>query len=298
MNRRQFISRSAAVLAAGSIANQNLLAGMAAAPNKGRIGIQLYSIRNDLPKDFEGSLKKLSEIGYSQVEPYGFNGDKFLGRITMKDLSTLVGDMGMTISGTHAGSRMLPEDINAPEWDIWKKISTELKSGGGTWAIQPSLPGGSSIATIDGLKRICAHFNRVGEVCSKNGVKFAFHNHAEVFGSVGNEVVLDFMIKNTDPKLVFFQLDLGHTVNGGGDCVHYITKYSARIPIWHASDFNLAWRHYVGLGKGHVPYEELFNLPNSGGLQQLSVEQENLGDIFGMCKADFDYLKQFKWTGV
>jgi sugar phosphate isomerase/epimerase len=297
MNRRQFISRSAAAVAAGAIANQELFAGTAAAPNKGRIGIQLYSIKDELPKDFEGSLKKLSDIGYSQVEPYGFNGDKFLGK-TMKELSDIVKDMGMSITGTHCGGRMLGEDINAPEGDMYKKIAAELKSGGGMWAIHASLPGRTD--TLDNIKRICAHFNRVGEVCNKAGAKFAFHNHAEVFSTIGGEVVFDYLIKNTDPNLVFFQMDLGHTVNGGGisECIHYASKYSARIPLWHASDFNLAWRQYRELGKGHVPYKELFELPNTGGLQQLSVEQETGGDIFASCKVDFDFLKQFKWTGV
>ena len=293
MNRRQFINRSAALLAAGSIAGQEMFAA-AAKPNKGRIGIQLYSIRDELPKDFVGSLKKLSAIGYSAVEPYGFNGDKFFDR-TMKELSVLVKDMGMTISGTHTGSRLLPEDTNAPEWDFWKKCAAELKSGGGKWAIQAGFPGASR--TLDDLKRIAAHFNRVGEVCKKGGVKFAFHNHHAEFGKVENEVILDFIIKNTDPKLVFFQLDLGHTVNGGGDCVRYIRDFPKRIPLWHASDFDAVTRKYTEVGKGSVPYKTLFGLPKLA-LEQLTVEQETGGDIFASCKADFDYLKKFKWTKV
>ena len=75
MNRRQFINRGSALLAIGSIAGQQAFAGSAAKANKGRIGIQLYSVKDELPKDFEGTLKKLSAIGYSSVEPYGFNGE-------------------------------------------------------------------------------------------------------------------------------------------------------------------------------------------------------------------------------
>jgi sugar phosphate isomerase/epimerase len=232
-------------------------------------------------------------MGYSSVETYGFNGDKFLGH-TLKEVSDIVKDMGMTLSGTHTGSGMLPEDINAPEWDIWKKISTEIASGGGKWAVSASLP--LRIKTLDDIKRIAAHFNRVAEVCKKADIKFAFHNHYEVFSTINGEVPFDFLIKNTDPKLVFFQLDLGHTINGGGDCVHYIRTYANRIPLWHASDFNLAYRQYRELGRGHVPYKDLFDLPNAGGLQLLTVEQETGGDIFASCKEDFDYLKQFKWT--
>ena len=293
MNRRQFINKSAALLAASTMATPELFA--ATMRNKGRIGIELYSIKDVLPNDFEGSLKKLSGIGYSSVELYGFNGDKFLNR-NLKDLSKLLKTMGMTLSGAHTGTKLLSENTGDPEWDFWKKCADSLKSGGGTWAIQSYMPG--AIETLDDLKRIVAHFNRVGEVCKKGGVKFAFHNHRETFGKVENETVLDYLIKNTDPKLMFFQLDLGHTVNGGGDCVHYIRNYPGRIPLWHASDFDAVTRKYTTVGQGSVPYAKLFELAKSSGLEDLTVEQETGDDIFAVCKADFDYLKQFKWTKV
>ena len=293
MNRRQFINKSAALLAVSSMATPELFA--AAKPNKGRIGIELYSVKDILPNDFEGCLKKLSAMGYSSAELYGFNGEKFLGR-NLKEVSATLKELGMSLSGVHTGSNLLPENTNAPEWDFWKKCADALKSGGGKWAIQSYMPG--SIKTMDELKRIVAHFNRVGEVCKKGGVKFAFHNHYETFGKVENEIVLDYLIKNTEPKLMFFQLDLGHTVNGGGDCVHYIRNYPGRIPLWHASDFDVTTRKYTEVGKGSVPYAQLFALAKSSGLEDLTVEQETGDDILAVCKADFDYLKQFKWTKV
>lgn len=294
MNRRNFIKRSAAVLAVSGFAGQKMLAATAAAPNKGRIGIQLYSVKDELPKDFLGTLKKLSEIGYSAVEPYGFNGDKFFGR-TMKELSDIVKDMGMTVSGTHTGSGLLPEDMTDPKWDFWKKCSEQLKSGGALYAVQAGFPDPHN--TLDDLKRIAAHFNRVGEVCQKVGIKFAYHNHHAELGKIDNEVILDYLIKNTDAKFVAFQLDLGHTVNGGGDCMRYMRDFPTRIKLWHASDFDATARKYTEVGKGSVPYKDLFALRNLS-IDQLTVEQETGGDIFAACKVDFDYLKQFKWTQV
>ena len=294
MNRRQFISRSAALLALSGVAGQQAFASIAAKPNKGRIGVQLYSVRNELPKDFEGTLKKLSAMGYSAIEPYGFRNDKFFGH-TMKELSIILKDMGMTISGTHTGSGILPEDVNAPEWDFWKKRAEYLKSGGGKWAVQASFPGAKS---IDDLKRVAAHLNRVGEVCKKGGVKFAYHNHSEELKKIDGEVILEYLIKNTDPKLVFFQLDMGHVVNGGGDCISYLRNFPKRIPLWHASDFDAASRVYTDVGKGSVPYATLFDLAKSSGLEVLTVEQETIDNIFDSLKFNFDYLKQFKWTKV
>ena len=129
MNRRQFINRSAALLAVGSIVS------CCSQINKGRIGIQLYSVRNDLPKDFEGTLKKLSAMGYSAVEIYGLKEGKFFNR-PIKEVNNMLKDMGMSISSTHTGSSVLPEDTNAKEWDLWKECAASLKSVGAKWAVQ------------------------------------------------------------------------------------------------------------------------------------------------------------------
>jgi sugar phosphate isomerase/epimerase len=293
MNRRNFIKSSAALLAVSSIAGQEMYAA-AVKPNKGRIGLQLYSVKDELPKDFLGTLKKISDIGYSSVELYGFNGEKFLDR-SVKEVLGIVKDMGMSISGAHTGSALLPEDMTDPKWDFWKKCSAALKSGGAKWAVQAGFPEPHN--TLDDLKRIAAHFNRVGEVCKKGGVQFAYHNHHSELGKIDNEVILDFLLRNTDPKFVSFQLDLGHAVNGGGDCLRYMRDFPGRFKLWHASDFDASTRKYVVVGQGSVPYKALFALPKID-LEQLTVEQETGGDIFVSCKADFDYLKQFKWTKV
>jgi len=152
--------------------------------------------------------------------------------------------------------------------------------------------------TLDDLKRVVAYFNRAGEICRQGGVKFGFHNHHKEFGKIEGETILDFLIQNTDPELVSFQLDMGHVVNGGGDCVHYLRNYPKRIPLWHASDFDAANRRYTELGKGSVAYPTLFDLVETSGLEQLTVEQEAGEDIFKSLKVDFDYLKQFGWTKV
>jgi len=294
MNRRQFINKSAMLLAASGIASQQVFGAAMAKSNKGRIGIQLYSVKDELPKDFNGTLKKLSAMGYSSIEPYGFTSDDFFGH-TMKQLSNIAKDMGMTISGSHIWSNISINNPTEKEWDFWKNCAGILKSGGAKWAVQSSIP---KVQSLDDLKRIVSYFNHAGEICKKGGVKFAFHNHTEVFSKIGSEIIFDFLIKNTDPKLVFFQLDLGHTVNGGGDCIRCLRDYPGRIPLWHASDFDASSRNYTEVGKGSVPYPVLFDLAKSSGLEQLTVEQETGEDIFALCKADFDYLKQFKWTKV
>jgi len=301
MNRRQFISRSAAALALCSIAGQQAFAEMAPKPNKGRIGLQMYSLRNELPKDLEGSLKKVSAMGYASAELFKMNDGMFFGK-TMKETKAMFTDLGMSITSAHTGSKILSEDTNAPEWDFWKKMAGYLNELDAKWAVQAANPGAKS---IDDLKRIAEHYNRVGEVCQKSGIKFGYHNHNEELGKIENEVILEFLIKNTDPKLVFFQLDMGHAVRGGADCVRLLRTYPKRFPMWHASDYDLskhstekelAKKAYTWLGKGNVPYPALFDLANSTGLEVLTIEQETEIDTFAAIQSDFNYLKQFKWT--
>ena len=296
MNRRQFISKSAAALALSGLVGSEAFASVASAPNKGRIGIQLYSVREDLNKDFLGTLKKLSAMGYSQVEPYGFTSEKFLDKYTMKELSKIVGDMGMIITSAHTNSAIFPEDINAPQWDYWKKCSEYLLSGGAKFAAHAGYPGDRN--TLSDVKRTADHFNRIGQVCKKAGIRFAFHNHARELAKVEGEVLLEYLIKNTDPSLVSFQLDMGHAVNGGGDPYRLLQTYKGRFPMWHASDYHAINKTYTLLGQGSAPYPAMFEIADSSGLEILTIEQERTFDVLTACKADFDYLKQFKWTQV
>jgi sugar phosphate isomerase/epimerase len=291
MNRRQFINKIAALLALSGLAGLQL---SCLTKSKGRIGIQLYSVKDELPKDFLGTLKKLADMGYSSIEAYGFTKDDFFGH-TMKELSNIAKDMGMSVSGSHIWTGANIRDTNPKEWDFWKKCADIMTSGGAAWAVLSSFP---KVETLDDLKLAADYFNQAGKICLEGGVKFGFHNHTEEFKEIEEEIILDFVIKNTDPKSVFFQLDTGHAVNAGVDCRRYLKDFPGRFPMWHASDFDAVDRKYTVVGKGSVPYPELFDMAESSGLEQLTVEQETSGDIFASCKADFEYLKQFKWTKV
>lgn len=298
MNRRDFIGKGAASLAVCCGLQGLSLPAMASASeamkkNKGRVGIQLYSVKDELAKDFTGSLQKLADIGYSSVETYGFDGNLFLGK-RLKEVSSILDGMGMTLSGTHTGSGVLPADTNAKEWDHWKKCCNELNNGGGKRAIQAGLP---EPKTLDELKALAEHYNRVGEVCKKSGIKFGHHNHSVELKLVDGNVILDYLIQHTDPSLVFFQLDMGHALEAGADCVAYVKKYPGRFTCWHASDH----KNNVGsteLGRGDVDYDQLFALAKSTGLEELTVEHESGTDRFASCKIDFDFLRKYPWAKI
>jgi sugar phosphate isomerase/epimerase len=148
---------------------------------------------------------------------------------------------------------------------------------------------------MDDLKRSAEQFNKVGEICKNNGLKFGFHNHFGEFKKIDGQVILDVLLQNTDPGLVFFQLDLGHAINGGADIRGYLSKYPKRFLSWHASDFKRG-QGYTELGHGDVPYDELFKLAKSYSVEDLTMEHESGGDRFDICKRNFDFLAQYSWT--
>lgn len=290
MDRRTFIGKGMLIGAAVCCGiNQALAAGPNDIRPKNRIGLQLYSIKDFLQKDIEGSLKKIAGMGYAHAEAYGYNGS-FLNK-SLSEWSRMLEDHGMKLSGTHCGTGFLPADIQATEWDYWRKGIADMNDAGGKHLVQSWLPA----KTLDELKRLAGQFNQIGKMCKDGGVQFGYHNHHAEFKEMEGQVILDVLLQNTNPELVFFQMDLGHTVNGGGDILEYHRKYPGRFRSWHASDFKKG-QGYCELGKGDVPYDELFKLAGTYGLDDLTVEQETKGDIFASCQRDFDFLIQYRWT--
>jgi len=294
MNRRVFIQKSAALVAAGSIAGQDLWASSVAKRNKGRIGLQLWSVKRLMPNDVVGTLKKVSDIGYSSIETFGEfkKGDLTFGHTT-KELGKIANDLGMTISGSmFQGWHMFPENVNAPEWDDWKYCISEIQSVGAKWAIQASMPGGK-IKDMDGLKRVTDHFNRVGELCKQNGLKLAFHTHAPEFDFIDGVRIFDYLLDHTHPKQFFWQMDWGNVTNVGLDIMPYLPKYAGRFPLWHGTDYDATGRKSMIAGEGDTNYPALFARAKEFGLEQFTVEQHARQDDFEAITTVFNYFKQF-----
>jgi sugar phosphate isomerase/epimerase len=296
MNRRSFINKGmmAAVAACYGLNSDFMHASAAVAESfgkKNRIGIQLYSIREFLSFDFKGSLQKLADMGYTHAEAYGFNGNTFLGK-SLKETNAILNDMGMKLTSTHCGTGLLPADTHAGEWDYWRKTVQEMKAAGGIRLVQSWLPGEK---TLDEVKQSAEQFNKIGEICKKGGLKFGYHNHRTEFKELEGKVIFDTLLQNTDPGLVFFQLDMGHALNGGADIMGYLRKYPKRFLSWHASDFKRG-QGYIELGLGDVPWDELFKAAKSYGVEDLTMEHEEGEDRFAVCKRSFDFLSKYPWT--
>jgi sugar phosphate isomerase/epimerase len=220
IQRRQFLTGAAAMLAAGS----NL--SPALAQRRIPLGLQLYTLRDDLAKDFDGTLKAVRAMGIRLVQSnLSMNGRD------SKTLRKIYDDMGFTWDSIHAGGDALRVNAQAT---IDEAKAAGLKNVTCSFPLYPvdraAIMAGPS---LDDWKRDAETYNKVGELCRKAGLSFGYHNHNVEFKKTGDVLPYDLLLKETDPALVSMEMDIGWVVAGGADPVAYLTKYPTRYSSLH-----------------------------------------------------------------
>ncbi|CDN31415.1 Sugar phosphate isomerase/epimerase [Mucinivorans hirudinis] len=245
------------------------------------VGLQLYSLRDSMATDPVGTLKAVADMGYTSLETAGYSNGKLYG-YTPEEFRKIVEGLGMKVTGAHVGRGYNPEqDTEIMEW--WNTAFDANKAAGCTYVIMPSMPIGE---TLEELKVYCDYYNRLGEMAKGKGIKFGFHNHAAEFKTVEDQVVLDYLIENTDPQLVTFELDVYWVLKGGADPVAYINKYPGRIGVLHIKDESTIGE------SGTVDFEAIFNAANAQGIKDYYVEVERYTQPPLNCvQRSFDFLE-------
>lgn len=247
-------------------------------------GLQLYSLRDDMPKDPKGVLKQVASFGYKQVE--GFEGPlgMFWGMDSL-EFKKYMDDLGMTILASHCN---IDKDF--------EKKAAEAAAAGMKYLICPSR---GSQKSLDDFKRIAADFNVKGEICRKNGIRFAYHNHEYSFKELEGLLPQDVMITHTDPALVDFEMDMYWVVTGKQDPVTWLKKYPNRFRLGHLKDRikNATERDAsCTLGTGYIDYPKLIKAAKENGMEYFIVEQERYDGTTPLesAKADAEYMNKLK----
>ena len=254
------------------------------------IGIQLWSVREDMKADPAGTIAKLGEIGYSFVEAAGYHDGKFYG-MAPADFKALVEANGMTLKSSHTGAHLPDSALWDETMAWWDKCIAAHKEAGVTYLVKPSL-GRHGFQNLDTLKMYCDYFNIVGEKCNKAGIRFGFHNHANEFTTVlDGQIVQDFMIQNTDPDKVMFQLDLYWIKEGGKEALEYFKKYPGRFEMYHVKD-----KKEVG-ESGTMDFKSAFDNAQLAGMKDYVVEVEdyNFEPIESVAKS-YEYLMNAEYV--
>ncbi|WP_281889747.1 sugar phosphate isomerase/epimerase [Paenibacillus sp. YYML68] len=224
------------------------------------IGVQLYTLRDELAADFRGTLRKVAELGYEGVEFAGY------GDIAADEMKALLQELGLQVAGSHVSLERLRSNL---EGEI-----AYMKTIGGKTIICPY---SSPDADEEGWKAVIAELRSYGEQISKHGLLFAYHNHEFEFeGKVGDSLIFDAIFESSSPETLQVEMDVCWVKRGGQDPIAYIHKYAGRLPLVHMKDFNYDGDgvQTLELGQGIVPLAEVLAAASDSGVQWLIVEQD------------------------
>lgn len=295
--RRNFLKNSSVLIAGSALLPNSFFV----AATGELMGIQLYSVRDDMKKDPLGTLKQLAGMGYKNVEHASYVNRKFYG-YSASEFKKILGDLGLNMPSGHTVMGKQHWDASKKDFtDEWKWTVEDAAVLGQKFVISPWLDE-SLRKNYDDMKRYMEVFNKSGELCKKSGMKFGYHNHDFEFSQKLNDVmVYDIILQNTDPALVAQQLDIGNMYNGGAKALDIMQKYPGRFESMHVKDEIKAsggdekYESTV-LGKGIVPVKEVIDLGRkSGGTIHFIIEQESYQGKTPLECAKEDYAMMKKW---
>ena len=281
-NRRNFLLGAAAMgLTGPSFAQRSI-----------PLGLQMYTVRNDLAKDFDGTAKKVRAIGIRHVQANLTQSGK-----SSKDQRKLYDSLGISWESIHAGGDGLRGGLDAT---IAEAKSVGIKNITCSSPLYPTERGSLMAGpSVDDWKKNADAFNKIGTACKAAGLTFAYHNHNVEFRKVGDVVPYDLLLQQTDPALVQMEMDIGWVAAGGADPVTYLTKYPNRYYSLHIKDLknqgipntNMKMISAI-IGKGIVDWKKVLPAAHKTRVERAFLEIEEPYDPspLEMVKQSYDFL--------
>lgn len=259
--------------------------------NKKEIGLQLYTLRDELPKDVKGTLEKVAKAGYTTVETYGFSiKDQFWG-LTPKELKKILDDNGLKAVSGHYNLGSFLYDGNTAELIAAIEAAKVLKNEFLTapWIDEPFR------RSIEDYKKIAARVNEAAKMCKKAGLKLAYHNHDFEFKKYDGVTGYEILLKETDKDLVYFELDLYWVVHSGNDPLKLFKENPGRFKMWHVKDKDKNNNDLnTEVGSGTIDFKPFFSEAKQSGMVHFFVEQENnfASNSFNSIQTSCDFISK------
>ena len=291
ISRRNFLAGAAASVALMSA--EQLWANPLGLP----VGLQLYSVRDFLPKDFQGTLHQLGAMGYRECEGAGFYGH------SAADVKQAMAQAGLHCVSAHYSLQQLQslDDIVHFGQDLGLEylvcsspmVQDAAKAKGMSWIA------GLEAMSADDWKWNAEQLNAVGRRTRAEGIRFGYHNHFIEFHEHDGFLPYDLLLQETDPKLVDMEMDCGWVVIGGHKPQDYLTRYPERYVMLHVKEFKLeGWKPgtepvSTEMARGSIDYRSIFAAAKKARIEHIFVEQEAFPDMPAMqaLRADADWMK-------
>ena len=276
MNRRTFITTSAGA-ALGGLLTKSVFANPAG-KSLSKIGVQLYTVRSLMEKDFAGTLEKVAAAGYQEVEFAGYYNNK------PEEVKKLLDRLGLKAPSSHVPIEMLRDKLDS--------VIQTAQIVGHQYLVCPWLA--PADRTLEKYKAHAALFNKAGEACRKAKIQFAYHNHDFEFEAQDGQLPYDLLLAATEPKLVQMEIDLFWIAKAGHDPLAYFAKHPGRFPLCHVKDM-ADEQKMADVGEGKIDFAKIFAQSPQAGLKHYFVEHDQPENPLESITASCQYLKALKF---
>lgn len=297
-SRRKFIRNSAGVLA-GSLAIPSF-AHLYFPPSYPPPGLQLFTFFNTIDADVNGTLKRISEIGYIEIESAFSKLGGYYG-LKPNQFADLLKSFGLTWKSHHvlgapfklAPGAKMPLDAEGKPLKIppmrnlrdnMQVLIDEAAEGGVEYLVCANTP----INTLDDIKSSIDVLNRTDEACKKAGLRFAYHNHDAEFRPVEGKIPYQLLLSETTVKM---ELDLAWAIKGGQDPVELFNQNPGRFPLWHLKDMDNTHENILSVGSGTIDFKRIFAESGKAGLKFYFIEHDSPKDPWESIQKSYNYLK-------
>jgi sugar phosphate isomerase/epimerase len=291
MNRRTFLETAAGVAAGTLLANK--FSWAAAGHHIEKVGVQLYTVRDLMKNDFDGTIAKVAAIGYKEVEFAGYFDH------TGQQVRAVCEKNGLAAVSTHVQYDELD--------DKFASVVETSKIIGLKYIVCPWIPE-ELRKSPDIWKKTAEKFNRCGQQSKNAGIQFAYHNHWFEFLPVDGKLPYDELLKECDANLVKMEMDLCWITAAGGDPLKYFNLYPGRFPLVHVKDLKTLPKITAGgaqnygdtvdlteVGSGLIDWKKIFAQSEKAGIKHYIVEHDHPKQPFDSIKTSYEYLSKLRW---
>jgi sugar phosphate isomerase/epimerase len=318
MKRRTFLENSAKASLAGLFLSKSpYIPG----PLFDNICVNLFSLPKTLEKDFAGGLEMLASMGYKEIEMYGpytfstekqkaywkaieplvgFSGSGFFDK-NMAETKAILKSTGLKVPSMHTDLDTLSNNM--------EPLAAAANELGATYVVLPSIPEDHR-KTIDDYKRTAELFNKIGANAKSKGIRFAYHNHGYGLSKMEGVLPLDIILQQTDPNLVFLEMDLFWTTAGGADPIELLKANKGRYKMMHVKDMKKKvrfsgdggspnqwtelWGEMTTAGDGVLDLKSILTAAKENGLEHCVIEQDIVAHPEIALKRSFDFCAALK----